>query len=155
MAAKKSVDVEQGSQITAADIATAFKEAMESAKPPQKKTIFTREKQTPWTPPPGQPKLKLKRKMHLHGIPLRETYHSNEEIALMNKLRPGSYLDDYVKVYKRNDKGLNIDYPAKTTAQRLKLVNRFGISSLKNLLERIVDEASRPKKSEFDLDSEE
>jgi hypothetical protein len=51
-----------------------------------------------------------------------------------------------VRVIKRRDGALDIDYPIKTAAQRLKLVNQFGITSFTGLLQRILDEKTNPAK---------
>jgi len=141
-------------QATTSELADALTQAIEAAKPPAKKTIFNRRKKTPWSPPPGEAKLKLKRKFFQHGIPLSEKRLTNEQIALCNKVRPGSYCDGFVTVQRRRDKGINIAYPVRTPQQRLKLVNQFGIRNFTELLQYVIKEAEMPKKSEFDLDSE-
>jgi hypothetical protein len=91
--------------------------------------------------------------MYHHGIPLT-TRISNEEIELLNKVKPGMYLDGFVKVYKRKDQGIDIDYPVKTNSQRLRLSNQYGITSFEGLLKRIVDEGLNPQnyKKTDDLD---
>lgn len=124
-------------------LANALVSAIERTKAPTKKTVFSRKRQTPWTPPPGVPELKLKRKMYQHGI-LISGKVTNEEIDLLNKVRPGVYCDGYVRVNLRKDRGLDIDYPVKTNSQRLKLINQYGIRSFTELLQRIVDEKANP-----------
>lgn len=135
--------------VTATDaqkaLANAFVEAIERTKPPEKKTVLTRKKNTPWSPPEGEPRLKLKRKMYHHGILIGENI-SNEEIELLNRVKPGRYCDGYVQVTLRKDRGLDIDYPVRTTSQRLRLVNQFGITSFASLLKRIIDEKTNPSK---------
>jgi hypothetical protein len=135
------------------ELAQAIVAAIEAAKPVVKKNPFNRVKNTPWTPKDGSPRAKLKRKMYHHGVPLT-TRITNEEIELLNKLRPGTFCDGYVRVVRRRDKGINIDYKVKTASDRLKLVNQFGIRNFKELLERLVDESSNPIKfkSEDELD---
>jgi hypothetical protein len=122
--------------------------AMTAVKPVEKKNAANRKPKTPWTPKDGSPKLKMKRKMHQHGMMIDEDIVTNEEIELLNKLKVGTFLDGYVKVYRRRDKGIDIDYPIKTASQRLRLVNQFGIRNFKELLERCISEASDPKKYE-------
>jgi hypothetical protein len=137
----------------AAAIAAATTSAIEISRP-QKKNPFNRKKNTPWTPQDGSQKLKLKRKFYQHGIEIREKMHSNEEIALMNLVRPGVYCNGYVKVNRRRDKGIDIEYPVKTASQRLKLINEFGVRSISELLQRCIDEANTPKRDEFaDVDN--
>lgn len=126
-------------------LADAFVSAIERTRPAEKKTIFTRKRKTPWTPKNGEAPLKLKRKMYQHGI-LLEGKLTNEEIDLLNKVKPGVYCDGWVKVNVRKDRGLDIDYAVRTNAQRLKLVNQYGIRSFTELLARIVDERANPTK---------
>ena len=136
--------------ITAQELANAFTAAMNAAKPREKKNIFNYQRVTPWTPTDGSPKLTLKRKMYQHGIPINENRVTNEEIQLLNKLRPGTYCDGFITVVRRRDKGLNIDYPFKTPAQRLQLVNSFGVRNLSELVQRCLTEAALQKKLDSD-----
>jgi len=125
-------------------LAAALTAAIQAARP-EKKTPFNRKINTPWTPKDGSPKAKLRRKMFHHGMTVDEDILSNDEINLMNEIKPGSYLANHVRVNRRKDRGIDIDYPIKTAAQRLKLVNQFGVRNLKELLELIVAEGKRPK----------
>jgi hypothetical protein len=126
-------------------LADAFVSAIERTRPPEKKTVFTRKEQTPWTPKDGSPKLKMKRVFYQHGIPIGENV-DNETIALLNQLKPGHYCDGFVRVTLRKDRGIDISYPVRTASQRLKLVNTYGIRSFAELLVRIIDERNFPKK---------
>lgn len=139
----------QDSGATAA-LAAALFQAIEATKPPAKKNMFNRKPNTPWSPKDGSRKLKLKRKMYQHGLLINEDTVSNDEIDLLNKVRPGLYCDGNVRVYRRRDRGVDIDYVIKTAAQRLRLVNQFGIRNLSELLLRCISEAEAPKKPEFD-----
>jgi len=139
-------------------LADAFVNALERTKPPEKKTVFSRKKNTPWTPKDGSPKLKMRRVFYHHGIPIGDKV-TNEDIALLNQLKPGHYCDGYVRVILRKDRGIDIDYPIRTASQRLKLVNTYGIRSFGELLKRIIDERGNPSKYRkpedtdlFDLD---
>lgn len=151
MARSKSVNVEQSQ---ASELALALREVIEATRPVEKKNPFTRKVSTPWTPPEGTQRLKLKRKLYQHSIPVDEDMLTNEDIAQANKLRPGVYLDGFLKVIRRRDKGIDIDYPVRSVQQRLKLSSVHGIRSFTELLQRINEEASRPRKSEFDLTQE-
>lgn len=124
---------------------TSTVEAIKATKPIEKKTAVTRVPRTPWTPKDGSPKLKLKRKMYQHGLLIDPDMETNETIDLLNKLRPGTFMDGWVKVVRRKDKGIDIDYAIKTASQRLKLVNQFGIRNFNELLQRCIDEAANPK----------
>jgi hypothetical protein len=135
------------------ELAQALITAIEITKPKGKVKPHERKKNTPWTPKNGAPRLKLKRRMYHHGLEIRDRV-SNEEIALLNQIRPGLYLNNWVKVVRRRDKGIDIDYPVKTAGQRLKLVNEFGVRNFTELLQRIVEEGLNPKqfKPEDELD---
>lgn len=141
----------------ATDLAQAIVEAIRSTSPIVKKTQFNKASKTPWTPKDGSPKLRVKRRSYHHGMLLADPAEannrlSNAEIALFNKLKPGSYCDGFVKVARRRDKGIDIDYPVRTAAQRLRLVSEFGIRTFEELLQRCVDEAAKPKPIATDED---
>jgi hypothetical protein len=136
-------------------LADALVKAINIAKPMEKKTAFNRKPNTPWTPKDGSPKLKLKRQTHQHGVLIDPDFITNEEIALLNKLRPGLYYDGWVKVIRRKDRGIDIDYPVKTAAQRLRLINQHGVRNFKELLEGCIREAENPvKKEQVDADGD-
>lgn len=123
----------------------AFVTAVERTKAPEKKNEFNRKGRTPWSPPDGVPRLKLRRKMYQHGL-LIDNKVTNEDIALLNQIKPGRYCDGNVHVNLRKDKGLDITYQVRTASQRLKLVNNYGITSFTGLLQRIIDEKTNPDK---------
>lgn len=147
MAKKKteSTEAQEETRNAQAELAAALTQAINATKPKEKKTVATRTKNTPWTPKDGSPKLKFKRKFYQHGIAIMENRTSNEEIALLNQLKPGYYCEGFVKVTLRKDRGIDIDYPVKTSSHRLKLINQFGIASFVGLLERLVAEKANPK----------
>lgn len=149
----------QGNQVTLTptqELVQALVQAIQLTKPVEKKNYATRKPRDPWQPKDGSPKHKLLRKMHQHGIIIDPDTIVNEEIDLLNKIKPGRYLNDYVKVYKRKDQGIDIDYPVKTASQRMKL-NSFGIAEVRDengellktgfqvLLEKIVAEGKKAK----------
>jgi len=144
---------------SASELAKAIVQAIQASQPVQKKTISTYKPNNPWLPKDGSPRLQLKRKSYHHGIPLGDKDDSgrltNEEIGLFNQLRPGTYCEGYVKVVRRRDKGIDIDYPIKTASQRLRLVNQFGIRSFSELLQTCITQAEAPKKDEFAAESDE
>lgn len=133
-------------KLAVSELANALITAINATKPPEKKTSFNRIKQGPFDPKPGQVKPKLRRVVHQHGIELHENMLLAEEIELLNKVKPGSYCNGFVRVIKRKDRSLDIDYPIKTASQRLKLVNSFGIRSLSELCQRLISEAADPNK---------
>ena len=161
MAKKPITDTESvaAPSVSAIELAQAIVQAIQASQPVAKKTISTRIQNNPWTPKDGSPKLKLKRKSYHHGIFLGDKDGAgrinNEEIDLLNRLIPGTYCEGYVKVVRRRDKGIDIDYPIKTASQRLRLVNQFGIRSFSELLQRCITESEQPKKDEFALEDAE
>jgi hypothetical protein len=139
-------EVPEGPQVSvgASELAAALTHAIEVARP-QKKTVFSRKANTPWTPKDGSPKLKLKRKLYQHGLLLPEDRLTNAQIALANKLRPGEYCDGFVRVTRRRDKGINITYPVKTQSNRIELVVKHGVRSLDELFKTCIEQAAMPK----------
>ena len=134
-------------------LTTALTKAFESAKPKVVQTAHGRIAKTPWTPPEGTPRSQFKRKSYHHGRAILESRVSNEEIDLMNKLKPGRYLSNLVTVTRRKDKGIDIDYRIRTNSDRLKLVNAHGIISFTDLLSKVIAEQSIPRPLEIeDLD---
>ena len=130
----------------------AIMSAVEAANGPRKKTILTRKNGGPFAPKDGEIKPKLKRKTYQHGVLINEESVSSAEINSLNKLKPGSYCDGLVRVERRRDKGLNLTYNIRTAAQRLKLLNEYGLTSLVAICERCAAEAAQPKKQDEDLD---
>lgn len=128
----------------ASDIASALVQAIEMTRPVEKKNAFNRKVMTPWTPKDGSKKIKLKRSFYQHGILVDPSILSNEEIALINKLKPGLFLNGHVRVNRRKDRGIDIDYPVRTAAVRLKLINQFGVRNLTDLLTLCIEESKRP-----------
>jgi hypothetical protein len=127
-------------------LVNALIQAIQATKPVEKKTAYSRKANTPWTPKDGSAKTKLKRDIYQHSLKLDPDMLSNDEVAVLNKLRPGRYLDQWVVVTKRRDGGINITYPVKTASQRMKLASQYGITSLKALVERCNEESANPKK---------
>lgn len=146
---------EESPKSSMTELIEAFTGAIELTRPMQKKNILNRKKAGPWTPKDGSAKLKLRRTHYQHAIKMNEDQLFNEEIALLNKVRPGAYCDGNVKIILRKDRGIDIDYPVKTASQRLRLVNTYGITNLASLLQRCIDEAAKPTpKVEVDPDTE-
>lgn len=127
------------------DLVDALVRAINLTKPEVKKTAVNRKPGSPWDPKDGSKKPKLKRTMYQHGILLEPAYLSVKEIELMNQLKVGRYLNNWVKIYRRRDHGIDIDYPVKTASQRMKLVSDFGVTSLEDLLSKCIAEAANPK----------
>jgi hypothetical protein len=128
------------------ELAQAFITAINSTKPPEKKNSFNRIKKGAFDPKDGSKKPALRRIMFQHGVQLTEDTLTKDEIELLNKVKPGSYCGGFIRVIRRRDRGIDIDYPVNTASQRLKLVNQFGITNLCSLLNRLLEEAADPAK---------
>lgn len=128
-----------------AQLVKAFTDAIASTKPVEKKNAINRKPGTPWTPKDGSPKIKLRRKFYQHGLLIDPDMMSNEDISLMNQVKPGVYMNGHMKVIRRRDKGINLTYPVSTAAQRLKL-NQFGVTSFSSILRRCIEESENPAK---------
>lgn len=127
-------------------LVNALVQAIQLTKPVEKKNAVNRKPGSPWDPKDGSKKLKLKRKMYQHSMIIDPDFMTNEEIDLLNKLKVGRFMNGWVRVYRRKDHGIDIDYPVKTASQRLKLVSEHGIRNFKELLERCISEAANPTK---------
>ena len=134
-----------GIDLLAKAIAEATTAAIKAAKPIEKKNILTYEGKTPWSPPDGEARVKLKRTMYIHSLMVDPDRVSNPETRLLNKVRPGRYCDGFISIERRRDKGINITWPIKTVDQRMRLSGHFGIRNLEELLQRCVDEDRAPK----------
>lgn len=145
---KKTEDTPTIALDSSADaLVKALVQAIQLTKPVEKKTAANRIPRSPWDPTDGSKKPKLKRKMYQHAIMIDPDFISSEEIELLNKLKVGRYLGGWVRVYRRKDQGIDIDYPVKTASQRMKLFS-FGIKSFKELVERCIAEAANPVKED-------
>lgn len=133
-------------------LAEAFVEAIERTRPKEKKTPFNRKKGGPWATKDGSVKPALRRPTFQHGVQIDESILTKEEIELLNQVKPGAYCENFVRVIRRRDKGIDIDYPVRTSAQRLKLMNQFGVKSLSDLCNRLIAEAKNPKNYVVDDD---
>lgn len=147
-AGTKSAETSSEASVGTKQLADALVQAIQATKPVEKKNPFNRKVNTPWTPKDGSKKLKLKRKVYHHGLLLDEDILSNAEIEGLNKVRPGRYCDNFVTVYRRKDRGIDIDYPVKTPSQKLRLINQFGIRNLAELCQYLIAEAERPKRDD-------
>ncbi len=126
-----------------AEIAAAIREGIESARP-KKITFANRVPKTPWSPKDGSRKTPLKRKIYQHGLLIQAGTVTNEEIDLLNQLKPGSYCSGFITVVRRKDRGLNIDYKIKTNSDKLKLSSQYGIRNFTELIQRLVAEGNNP-----------
>jgi hypothetical protein len=143
--------------VTAADLAVAITQALELTRP-KKITVFNRNRKSPWEPKDGTPKFKLKRKLYQHHVLVNPDRMTNEQIALANDIKPpkpGNFITDgYLRLERRKDKGVNITYPVRTAAQRLRLVSDYHVSDFTDLLRLVVDMSKNPHKLGVEDDDE-
>jgi len=109
-------------------------------------------KRVPWSKfktrspfnPTGNRKRKLSRRCYQNGYPMDVRKLFDEEIALLNQLRPGKYFSGLVTVYEVTTGGnvdLHIHYLNKSFDQRLALKSEF--KNLREMLRGCVEEASK------------
>jgi hypothetical protein len=134
---------QQNNQVGIDQLAQALVTAIEATRPPAKKTPANRKKGSPWH---SDNKPKLRRVMYQHGIEINWDQISAEEVELLNKVKAGTYCEGFIRVIKRKDRSIDIDYPIKTASQRLRLINDFGLTNLKDICKRLIEEAADPKK---------
>lgn len=150
--AKKDQTTEPETTVGAEALAAALVQAINLTKPKAKKQPgVDYDPKNPWQPKPGEARAKLKRKAYLHGIPQGEEW-TNELIELFNKLKPGSYLNGLVKITRRRDKGINIDWPFRTPEQRLRLLMSGGFTSLAQVFQACIHEAETKVAAPADSD---
>ena len=137
--------------VAVSELAKALILAIETTRPPTKKTVASRKSGKPYDHADGSSRLKLKRPCFQHGIEIDIDTIPDEAVERLNQLRPGTYCSGWIKVTKRRDgTGLDIAYPVRTAAQRLKLPSYFvgcaGVTPFSQLLARLLDEKSNPAK---------
>ena len=144
---QETVETKPQTQETASanDLVNALVQAINLTKPVEKKNAVNRKPGSPWHPKDGSPKLKLVRRHYQHGMLIDPDLLTNEEIALFNKLKVGQYFGGWVKVIQRKDGGIDIDYPIRTPAQRMKLLGMLKGGGLEGLLTQCVEEADNKK----------
>lgn len=138
------------SSVSTTALADALVQAINLTKPRAKKTVVNYDPQTPWSPPSGEVKHRLKRKAYQHGILLDDAKLTNEQIDLFNKLRPGVFGNGFFRVTRRRDKGIDLDYPFRTPAQRMRVSSEFGLRDVNEVLQFCIDESLRPKRLEIE-----
>lgn len=138
---------------TSADaLVKALVAAINLTKPIEKKTAVSRKPGSPWDPKDGSKKPKLKRKMYQHGILMDPDILSVEEIELLNKIKIGRFFGGWVKVFRRKDHGIDIDYPVRTASQKMKSSGMFR--TLAELASKCIEEAANPTKDTSSGDDE-
>lgn len=85
---------------------------------------------TPWNPKGKRDRVSFTRPTFLHGIALNPLMHTEEEIQLFNKLKPGRYLDRKVEVQRGNDGSMNLKWEGKKIDQRIMFYSEYPTISL-------------------------
>lgn len=150
--AKKEVEQNEQS-VGVNDLAAALVQAINLTKPKAKKAPgVDYDPKNPWSPKPGEPRAKMKRKAYIHGIAQGDQW-PNSTIELFNQIRPGTYINGLVKITRRRDKGINLDWAFKSPEQRLRLLMAGGFTSLDQILQACLTEfktkASTPDPDEL------
>lgn len=140
--AKKDLAVEQAEQsVGVSDLANALVQAINLTKPKAKKQPgVDYDPKNPWSPKPGEPRSKLKRKAFFHGMAQGDQW-ANSTIDLFNQLRPGTYINGIVKITRRRDKGINIDWAFKSPEQRMRVLMAGGFTHIDQILQACITEA--------------
>ena len=99
---------------------------------------------TPWNPSGKPYRDTLQRKTFVNDFQIREITHSEEEIRLLNQVRPGRY-NNRKWLVREEDSGevghsIHLYFPNRTQAQRIELTAEHKGRGLVGLLERIVAE---------------
>jgi hypothetical protein len=154
MAAEREV-IDTG---TLRDLIGSMKDLAESTRKERKISVAEASKATPWNPS-GKPRtVKLKPPaVYQNGARLNPVMLSDEEVTLLNQLKPGVFNHKKWVVRKRRDKSLDIQYPNKTIEARMELKGEAG--NLSGMLRKILTEyeaqQERKKRGEFIEDDDE
>lgn len=138
-AASASVD------ITA--LAKAITEAVAEASPVKQVHISRYRAQTPWNPTGELRRRKMEARFLQNGIELRDWHITDEDIDLLNQIKPGRYMDRKVEVVERNENGsrtVEIRYSNQSIGQRMEMKNYAR--NFTELLQNIVTEMKPAKK---------
>lgn len=124
------------------DVANALVTAVTAIAPKQYVKFGQQDLKTPFNPT-GKRNRKLKRTMFQNGNRLNERVLSDQEIALLDQLVPGRYIEGLITVIEKdngnNEKTVYIQYKNKTVDQRQNL--QTYASTFTAQLQRMVDEA--------------
>lgn len=93
---------------------------------------------TPWNPEGKRNRKTLQVNFFQHGFWANPMTMSEEEMALVMKLKPGRYLNRRVEVQKDQDGNIHLNYPWETIRERME--NMLLWSSLTDLCQQIIKE---------------
>lgn len=135
----------------------SIREIAQSTQRGRQLTVGEAKNRTPWNPT-GEPlKVWLKAPaVFMNGARLHPSMLSEEEITLLNALKPGLYNKKKWTVTLRRDKSIDIGYSNKTVKHRLELAREAP--SLSDMCRKILTEAEardkRRKAGEVDEDED-
>lgn len=95
---------------------------------------------TPWNPTGKKNRLKLRVPMYQNGARIDEDRVTEDEIALLNQIKPGRYNNGKWAVVRRQDKSLDFRYPNKSVEQRFELMALSKGQGISGLLKVVIDE---------------
>lgn len=109
---------------------------------------------TPFNPKGERNRKGFTRPTFLHGIALNPLTHTQAEMDLFNKLKPGRYLDRKVEVQRSNDGSINVKWEGKNRDLRIEFYTKYPTITL--LLEAIIkDREAKEQKRKLGLTYEE
>lgn len=110
---------------------------------------------SPFNPEGKRVRLTFTRDTYLHGIQLNPFLHTEEEIALFNKLKPGRYLDRKVEVQRNNNGDVNLVWEGGKQDSRIQMYSTYP--TIKSMLTAIVAErtAKEEKRKRGEIDEDE
>jgi hypothetical protein len=88
-------------------------------------------------------KVKLKQPFHQNGVLIRIDQLTDEQVELVNQLKPGRYNSRKWEIVKRRDRSIDFRYPNKTIEHRMQTASQAG--DLTGMLKMILTEAETIK----------
>ena len=134
------------------DLVQAFVSAINQTKPVDKAKPYQRKKICKRCGQDHRENIRLKRTWFQHGgIELRPELFCNVTLELLNRVKPGVYLNGLVQVRKRKDRAYDITWAVRTNAQRLRVIDeasrRTGLGqTFEAILTACIDEFNDPKR---------
>jgi len=93
---------------------------------------------TPWNPTGKRERVKLRRPTFISGYPVNPMMHTEEEITLLNEVKPGRYNNRRWEVTRFDDGSIDIRYPNRTFEQRMEMA--LKAPSISELCKQIIAE---------------
>ena len=129
------------------ELASAITNAVAEAGPIKQVPISRYLAKTPWNPTGSKQRPKLRATFLQNGYEIREAFVTDEQIHLLNQIKPGRYINRKVEVVERNEHGnhsIELRYNNKSIEDRMEL--KTEARNLTEMLQRIVNEQKPDKK---------